>query len=102
VRATVSRGEASIGQLVFGTPVENFCKWLYRKKLAAKKGKIENEQKCAGFEQVLNKSARVLRRNERILCVFLTDAKCCQPASKSGWGSRKIFLLSLIFCIDKG
>jgi hypothetical protein len=44
------------GHLVFGTPAENFRKWLYGKKLAAKKWKIENEQKCAGFERVLNKS----------------------------------------------
>jgi hypothetical protein len=64
-----------IGQLVFSTPGENFCKCFYRKKLAAKRQKIKNEQKCAGFERVLNKSIQVLRRNERILCIFLTDIK---------------------------
>jgi hypothetical protein len=53
--------------LVFGTPGENFCKCFYRKKLAAKKGEIKNEQKCAGFEQVLSRSERVLSRSEHFL-----------------------------------
>jgi hypothetical protein len=53
--------------LVFGTPAEDFCKCFCKKKLAAKKGEIKNEQKCAGFERVLNKSVQVLRRSEHFL-----------------------------------
>jgi hypothetical protein len=59
--------EGEIGHLVFGTPAENFCKCFCKKKLAAKKREIENEQKCTGFERVLNKSVQVLRRSEHFL-----------------------------------
>jgi hypothetical protein len=68
--AATDGGVCSYGHLVFSTPAEDFCKCLYRKQLAAKRREYKNEQKCAGFERVLNKSVQVLRRNERFLRVF--------------------------------